>query len=137
MNQDTLKTKVKCVKACEQALGDGKSVVIDNTNPSASVRKEYTSLAAKKSKYFIIIYHSEIPFKCLLFNTDLDLAHHLNFFREKIKGVRRIPDVGYNMFKKNFEEPSIDEGFDKVVKVNWIPEFESDEHKQIFLERTS
>ena len=32
VNNDTLKTPEKCIKACEEAVKAGKSVVIDNTN---------------------------------------------------------------------------------------------------------
>ncbi len=32
VNNDELKTKEKCMKACEENLAQGKSVVIDNTN---------------------------------------------------------------------------------------------------------
>ena len=34
VNQDTMKTPAKCLKAVEEALANGKSVVVDNTNPS-------------------------------------------------------------------------------------------------------
>ena len=33
VNRDTLKTKEKCYKVAEQEILNGKSVVIDNTNP--------------------------------------------------------------------------------------------------------
>lgn len=39
---DELKTKEKCMKVCREALAEGKSVVIDNTNPTADVRARYT-----------------------------------------------------------------------------------------------
>lgn len=42
-----MKSKAKCLKVAEKALEDGKSVVIDNTNPGKAVRKEYYDLAKK------------------------------------------------------------------------------------------
>ncbi len=33
INNDDLKTKEKCMKACEQNLKEKKSVIVDNTNP--------------------------------------------------------------------------------------------------------
>jgi bifunctional polynucleotide phosphatase/kinase len=36
VNRDQLGTQAKCKKAVELAFGEGKSVVIDNTNPSRS-----------------------------------------------------------------------------------------------------
>ena len=41
VNRDTLKTAAKCLKVAREALADGKSVVIDNTNPSGVARQEY------------------------------------------------------------------------------------------------
>ena len=49
INQDTLKNKEACIRACKKALSEGKSAVIDNTNPSPDVRKEYTSIAKGKN----------------------------------------------------------------------------------------
>jgi len=50
--------------------------------------------------------------------------------------VRRIPDVGYAMFYKNFEDPTKAEGFTEVVKVKWAPHFASDADKELFLQKT-
>lgn len=126
VNQDTLKTKDKCVKVCREALEAGKSVVVDNTNAAASTRREYTSIAKELG----------LPFRCFHFETEEKLAFHLNFYREKIQNVRRVPDVGYNQFKSKFEEPSVKEGFVEVRKIKWAPEFTSEEHKKLFLQRT-
>ena len=48
MNQDTLKTKEKCVKVAREAIEEGKSVVVDNTNPAPDVRKLYLALAKEQ-----------------------------------------------------------------------------------------
>ena len=45
INRDTLKTR--CLKVCEEELKAGKSVVIDNTNPSKKDRAKYIDLAKK------------------------------------------------------------------------------------------
>ena len=37
INQDTLRTKEKCVNSARVAIQGGSSVVIDNTNPSRAV----------------------------------------------------------------------------------------------------
>src|SRR5262249_4770419 len=51
VNLDTLKTKSKCFKAVEEALESGKSVIIDNTNPSAAARLEFTEIAKEKGEF--------------------------------------------------------------------------------------
>jgi bifunctional polynucleotide phosphatase/kinase len=66
--------------------------------------------------------------------TPVELAHHLNLVRQNQTDgeVRRIPDVGYNVFKKNFEEPTKAEGFSEIVKVDFVPHFDSMRDEQIF-----
>lgn len=50
--------------------------------------------------------------------------------------VRRIPDVGYNVFKKNFEEPTTAEGFTEVLKVDFKPLFDNKEDEELFKQWT-
>jgi len=126
VNQDTLKTKEKCIKVALESVENGKSVVVDNTNPSTDVRKAYVDIAKKKG----------IPIRCLFFQTDPELSQHLNFYREKVEGTRRVPDIGFNQFKSKFQEPTTAEGFSEVIRINWIPDFPSENHKMLFLERT-
>jgi bifunctional polynucleotide phosphatase/kinase len=112
--------------------------LIDNTNPEPATRKLYISIAEDQG----------IPIRCFVFQTDPDLAYHLNFYREVIEGTRRVPDVGYNQFKSKFKgmyidtkvpnnsiEPSTSEGFSEIKKINWIPDFPTEDHKKKFLER--
>ncbi len=47
VNRDTLKTKEKCYKVAEQEINNGKSVVIDNTNPKHDDRKYFIDLGKK------------------------------------------------------------------------------------------
>uniref|UniRef100_A0ABM0MWD8 Bifunctional polynucleotide phosphatase/kinase-like n=1 Tax=Saccoglossus kowalevskii TaxID=10224 RepID=A0ABM0MWD8_SACKO len=103
VNRDTLGTQSKCKKSCDESLKNGKSVIIDNTNPAKHVRQEYINIAKKHG----------VPIRCFWFQTSLPLAHHMNLYRQtQTNGdVRRVPDVGYNVFKKHFEEPDLEEGF--------------------------
>lgn len=52
VNRDTLKTREKCLKVAEDALEEGKNVVIDNTNPTKRDRQAFIDLA----KEYSIIY---------------------------------------------------------------------------------
>lgn len=126
INQDTLKTKAKCMKEIQRALLEGKSVIVDNTNPSATVRKEFLSIAKSHN----------VNARCFLMELDEALAHHLNFYREKTERIRRIPDVAFHIFRKHFIEPSVEEGFDAVIKVPWIPLFADEKQRKLFLQRT-
>ena len=129
VNRDTLSTPAKCLKVAKEALDGGSSVVIDNTNPSKFARAEYLKLA-KASKVPSRLFHLETP---------RDTAHHLNYVRQnRTQGkVRRIPDVAYNSYYKNFEAPSKAEGFDDVISIPFAPSFDDDKHKQIFLQWTA
>ncbi|KAF9347893.1 hypothetical protein BGX26_000666 [Mortierella sp. AD094] len=71
VNQDTLKTKEKCVKAVEESLKNKRAVVVDNTNPDVAARASYIALAKKYN----------VPARCFLFMADRDLAAHNNYFR--------------------------------------------------------
>nr|KAG5697411.1 hypothetical protein BaRGS_008837 [Batillaria attramentaria] len=75
--------------------------------------------------------------KCI--KTPFELAHHLNLVRQNQTNgeVRRIPDVGYNVFKKNFEEPTKAEGFTEIVKVNFMAKFDSTRDEEIFKQWTT
>lgn len=74
INRDQLKTKEKCVAKTLEALQSGRSVVVDNTNPSVEVRALYIAAARQFG----------VPVRCLQFVTALEVAQHLNMFREKL-----------------------------------------------------
>ncbi|KAH9901687.1 PNK3P-domain-containing protein [Cubamyces lactineus] len=124
VNQDTLKTRDKCVKATEQALKEGRSVVVDNTNRDKATRKHYVTLAKKH----------EVSIRCIYFTGSVELAWHNNLYRafnlppalaaaEPKRGL--LPYSAFTGFRADFEEPSVEEGFAEVRKVNFI--FEGDE----------
>jgi len=71
INRDTLKTAAKCKKAMEEALTEGISVVIDNTNPSSKARAEFIGVAQDK----------DIPVRCFVMKTSDELIEHLNYVR--------------------------------------------------------
>lgn len=125
VNQDTLKTAAKCLKVCREALEEGKSVVIDNTNPGSAVRASYIDAAQDNGVENI---------RCFHFDVNIEVAKHMNLYREKITDGehKHVPDIGYNMFKKKYEEPTEDEGFTEIVKIKFVPQFESEEAKNVF-----
>eukprot|EP00479_Gromia_sphaerica_P005035 TRINITY_DN1600_c0_g1_i1.p1 TRINITY_DN1600_c0_g1~~TRINITY_DN1600_c0_g1_i1.p1 ORF type:complete len:206 (+),score=23.21 TRINITY_DN1600_c0_g1_i1:261-878(+) len=123
VNRDTLKTPAKCIKATKAAVSAGNSVVVDNTSPTASDRARYTSVAEA----------AEIPVRCFWFQTPRNICEHLNFIREKQTSGerRRVPPVGFNMFKSRFEEPRKSEGFSEVVRINFVPQYENEDDEAI------
>jgi bifunctional polynucleotide phosphatase/kinase len=107
VNQDTCKTNSKCLKLCKQSIDANKSVIVDNTNPTREIRKKFIDLVSKKN-YKII---------CLNFTTSMEISQHNNKFRNYItnNAVNKIPDVVYYTFRKKYEQPELDEGFNKII----------------------
>ena len=89
------------------SLAAGRSVVVDNTNPSAGVRAPLISLARSHGAQVIGYY----------FPTEARDALRRNRARE---GRERVPDVAIFTARKRLEPPSIEEGFDRlfVVRLN-------------------
>ena len=110
VNQDTLKTKAKCLNAVEAALKSGRRVVVgmsfpglypeiikaltkgepaDNTNRNRKTREDYLDLAEKCG----------VECRCVLFEGTYELAWHNNLYRafclsESVKAT----EVGLTLF---------------------------------------
>ncbi|KAJ7733566.1 polynucleotide kinase 3 phosphatase-domain-containing protein [Mycena maculata] len=119
INQDTLKTRDKCVRVVHEKLTDKKSVVVDNTNRDAFTRKYYIDVARKLG----------VPVRCMVFTGSLELAWHNNLYRayglppsvlDREPPRELLPKVAFATFKDNFEEPELSEGISQIKKVNWV-----------------
>lgn len=62
VNRDTLKTWQKCVSTAANIIDNGKSVIIDNTNPDIESRKRYVDIAKQK----------KIRCRCFIMNVDFE-----------------------------------------------------------------
>ncbi|KAF0526873.1 PNK3P-domain-containing protein [Gigaspora margarita] len=120
VNQDTLKTKQKCIRACETALKENKSVVIDNTNPSKESRKQYIDIAKQCG----------VPVRCFWFKASEALARHNNMYRHfnSENEIQPLPDIAFNVYNSKFFEPKLEEGFQEVIHINFI--FEGNDHER-------
>ncbi|KAH9991967.1 polynucleotide kinase 3 phosphatase-domain-containing protein [Russula compacta] len=127
VNQDTLGSRPKCVKAAEEALTTGKSCVIDNTNRDVQTRKYYLDLAKRL----------QVPARCFVFQGSVELAWHNNLYRAYARPasvVAREPAralVPYTVltgFANAYEAPSVKEGFDEVRDIAWM--FEGNEEER-------
>ncbi|RHZ79520.1 hypothetical protein Glove_144g13 [Diversispora epigaea] len=124
VNQDTLKTKAKCIKTCEEALKQSKPVVIDNTNPGVENRKTYIDLAKKY----------DVPIRCFWFQASEALSKHNNMYRAfGSTGLKRplLPEVSFHYYRSRFIEPKIEEGFQEIKLINFLFEG-SEEEKRLF-----
>lgn len=111
INQDTLKTKKKCLDKALECLNKGESIVIDNLNHTVSNRGEYIKLA-QRFGYNISAY---------VMTTSFEVSQHNNLYRcWKTNGVSEpVPCIVYNMFRKNYEEPTTIEGINNIVKLDF------------------
>lgn len=106
INQDILKSKVNCVKICNNAIINKKNIIIDSTNPGIVDRKIWIDIA-KKNNYKIRSIELIIPF---------DNAMHNNYYRNFVNNVKLVPNIAYNIFKSKYIKPSIEEGFNEVIE---------------------
>ncbi|CAJ0959979.1 unnamed protein product [Ranitomeya imitator] len=122
-NRDTLGTWQKCVAACEEALKNKKSIVIDNTNPDVESRSRYINCAKKAG----------VPVRCFFFVAPIELAKHNNRFREMTsKGHVSVNDMVMNSYKSKFVAPSLTEGFSEILKINFVPNFKDPDLKALY-----
>eukprot|EP00051_Salpingoeca_urceolata_P025530 m.459687 g.459687 ORF g.459687 m.459687 type:complete len:454 (+) comp20342_c6_seq8:60-1421(+) len=128
ISRDLLKKWQKCVQACDQALSAGKSCIIDNTSPDVESRKRYIDVAKKHG----------VPVRVFWMTTPRVIAEHNNRLRrtDPATAAKYVSSMVFNMYNKNFKEPSTKEGVEAVVKVNFTPRFVSKKHEQTWTQLT-
>ena len=85
----------------EKALAAGRSVVVDNTNPSPVIRAPLIAIGRRHGARIVGYF----------FEVDVKTALVRNRGRE---GKGRVPDVALFVTKKKLVPPSYDEGFDEI-----------------------
>jgi predicted kinase len=93
----------------EEALRAGRSVVIDNTNPTQRERAELIELARSFGARIVGYYFQSRLADCL----------ERNGLRA---GKERVPDVALYATRKKLERPSLTEGFDRLYFVHLLGE---------------
>jgi bifunctional polynucleotide phosphatase/kinase len=114
INQDTLKTITKCINIAKMKIKEQKSIIIDATNPSKSVRKQWIDLA-HKNNYTVRI--------CKMLTSE-QLSMHNNAYRCYKTNKNMIPTIAYKLFKSKFESPCISEGVTEIIEIT--PSFPND-----------
>lgn len=102
LHGDELKTSTKMIKAAKPFIKNGKCIVFDATNPSKEKRKEYIDLA-KEFKLLI---------RCIHVATSFEESLYRNNQRPKEKIV---PKIVYHIYRKKFDLPTEEEGFNSVI----------------------
>jgi bifunctional polynucleotide phosphatase/kinase len=108
VNQDELKTMPKCLKFADLQIKKNHSLIIDMTNPSIEKRKIWIDFA-KEHNYTCRI---------AIMKTSLELSKHNNMYRSLVNKTEHIPDIAYNIYKKNFIYPTKEENVDDVLEID-------------------
>lgn len=136
VNRDTLKTPKKCLEVAAATLAAGQSVVIDNTMPKfQSDDKDHCN---GRDAYIKLGKKHAIPCRLFYFNTEEALAKHLNAYRERLTdgAAPHVPEIGYNVFKKAFEPPTLDEGWAEIETIAFVPSFPDARARTLFFQLT-
>lgn len=107
INQDELKTKIKCLKETQNLIKNKHNIVIDNTNSNIKTRNEYIELA-QKAKYTI---------RCFNMKTSQELSKHNSLYRMHKDNKQPIPELVYRCYNKKYEKPTLDEGFEEIIDI--------------------
>ena len=115
------------MKLCRQNLREGKSVVIDNTNPSRDVREAYLKIAKE----------CKAEARCIFFDTPKDVCIHNNEQRgintHREHASKMVPMIALHMFFKNVIKPQVSEGFESVITVNFVADlFQNNKDKDFY-----
>uniref|UniRef100_A0A6B2L7Y9 PNK FHA domain-containing protein n=1 Tax=Arcella intermedia TaxID=1963864 RepID=A0A6B2L7Y9_9EUKA len=126
INRDTLGNMEKCLALARSSLESGLSVVIDNTNPKPASREAFIKIAKERG----------IPVRSFVMQANDLLTHHLNLLRVRMTNgkVSKIPDLVYRVFKKQWVFPAKSEGIDEILSIPFIPNFEDEQHRNLFKE---
>jgi predicted kinase len=92
----------------EQALAAGRSVVVDNTNPTIAVRAPLIAIGRRHGAR-VVGYFFDCPIRaCVMRNRNRE-------------GKERVPNVAIFTTAKKLVAPTIDEGFDEVRVIQCTP----------------
>ena len=115
------------MKVCREELKAGKSVIIDNTNPTADVRKRYLDIAKEL----------KVPARALFFDVSKEVSMHNNLQRKVNTHHKHlsnaVPSIPIHSFYKNSTVPTLNEGFESIIRINFVADcFDNDEDKEFY-----
>jgi len=107
INQDTMKTKKKCLDETLKNIKLNYNIIIDNTNVTKDIRKEYIDIAKK--------YNYKVIYVVML--TSKEISLHNNYYRNYKTGRELIPSLVYNIINKKYQKPEKEENIDEIIEV--------------------
>ena len=104
VNLDTLKTRHREKLLIQECMEQGKSFIVDNTNPTRKDRQRYIP-TARAAGYRVIGYFMESKLKACIERN------------EQREGAAKIPSMAIAATSNRLQMPSYDEGFDELYFV--------------------
>ncbi|KAL3077348.1 hypothetical protein niasHS_013337 [Heterodera schachtii] len=101
-------------------------------------RSEYTILSQDERDFCALASSLRLSCRCLLFACSPAHALHNNAFRKVIAGGEadrtheNVTEVAIRTFFAAYQKPTEAEGFSEIIQVKFVPEFEREEHRQIY-----
>ena len=102
---DTLKTPQAMIRDAERHV-EKSSIVFDFTAGTIARRAEFIEFAK----------NHKVPVRIFWVQTPIDVAMERNKQRG-LTGLPKVPDVVFYVYRKNFEEPTKEEGVKSIVKI--------------------
>ncbi|OQO05235.1 hypothetical protein B0A48_09002 [Cryoendolithus antarcticus] len=115
VNQDILKSRDACVKVARQHLEDRRSVVIDNTNADVETRATWVRLAQKLNVPIRVVHFTAPPKLC----EHNDTIRALNSRETNPEARTMLPKMAFTGFTARYREPSLQEGYQDITKVDF------------------
>ncbi|KAL5337001.1 polynucleotide kinase 3 phosphatase-domain-containing protein [Aspergillus crustosus] len=114
VNQDILRSRLKCIKVAKEHLAAKKSVAVDNTNADLDTRAQWVDVAKE----------ANVPIRCVYFSTPPELCKHNNAVRASNTSLNPetrelVPKIAFSDFLRRFEEPTLFEGFQDIIRVDF------------------
>lgn len=124
LETDKIKDKAKLKKKMEDKINNYKSVVVVGTFPKIEDRINLVKDIDRR------IYKI-----CIEVESNRDLIRHMNYFRvESSEGrIKKIPEVAFRVYNKNYEEPTESEGFNRIEKYKPCYIFENKKIEDMFM----
>ncbi|KAG8414172.1 DNA kinase/phosphatase Pnk1 [Metarhizium acridum] len=114
VNQDSLKSRDKCLQVAKELLSEGSSVAVDNTNADPETRALWVDIASK----------AKVPIRCVWFRTPLHICEHNDAVRAHNQSLnpearQRLPKLAFTSFASRYKAPQSKEGFQDIVELEF------------------
>ncbi len=105
-------------------------MVVDNTNPDVASRSRYLQVVKATGR-------DDLKARCFLFQTSKAQCMHNNQYRELVahelvSDYKPVPDRAFYHYQSQFQDPTLDEGFNEIVRITVNMRFTNDRFEQTY-----